>query len=172
MEEKESNPYKEMVAELAKPGEEILSSLTTAKFSLLVDALQRGVVTGNYVDKVKKQVIYNKPVELITDNYTYMPEVTPEQCHLIHMSMGLLGEAAEVIEALIGHVLLGHPLDEINLLEELGDIEFYMEGFRQGIEVNREDVLQANINKLSTGENARYKGGYSDQAAQNRADKA
>jgi hypothetical protein len=62
----------------------------------------------------------------------------------------------------------GKPLDRGNVLEELGDLEFYMEGLRQGIQATREEVLRHNMAKLSK----RYSSGsYSDAQAQERADK-
>lgn len=160
--------YTNMVTELVKSGKEISESLSTAKLSLLMEALQQGVSVGNYVDAVKKQVMYNKPAELVADVYTYVPQLTPLQCAITHMSMGILGEAAEVMEVLVDHVLLDQPLDKENIIEELGDIEFYLEGLRQAIGVSRAEILDVNVAKLRT----RYKSGYSDQAAQNRVDKA
>ena len=47
-----------------------------------------------------------------------------------------------------------------------------MEGIREEAEITREETLEYNTNKLLKGEKARYKDGYSDQAAQERADKA
>jgi hypothetical protein len=53
-------------------------------------------------------------------------------------------------------------------IEELGDLEFYMEGLRQGLGITREDTLKANIAKLSK----RYASGkYSNQQAHEHADK-
>lgn len=60
------------------------------------------------------------------------------------------------------------PLDRENVLEELGDLEFYMEGIRQGLGITREQCLEANIAKLGK----RYEGmRYTDGAEQERADK-
>jgi len=161
--------YEAMVAELAKPGEEISQSLDTPSLWLLVEALKQGVRTGNYVDSVKKQVIYNKPAKLTAKaGHLDVPQLTATQCDLTHMSMGIVGEAAEVMEILVDHILLDKPLDRKNLVEELGDIEFYLEGFRQAIGVSRQEILETNVAKLRT----RYESGYSDQAAQNRVDKA
>ncbi len=61
----------------------------------------------------------------------------------------------------------GRPLDRQNVVEELGDLEFYMESLRQGLGISREEVLAHNAAKLS----ARYGGSYSDAAALARADK-
>jgi len=55
-----------------------------------------------------------------------------------------------------------------NVVEELGDIEFYLEGLRQGLCIDRDGVIEANMRKLDR----RYNGyQYSDQRAIDRADK-
>lgn len=180
MNPEEETPHQKMVSELAKPGEEVIKTLDLASKILLLSALQKGVHTGNYVDTVKKQVIYNKPqsfpavIDFVSSGNTrlFFPraekEFTPAQGDLAHMSMGILGEAAEVMAVIQDHIEKEEPLDVDNLIEELGDIEFYLEGLRQAIGVSRQKILDANIVKLRK----RYKSGYSDQAAQNRADKA
>tara|TARA_R110002074_G_scaffold30461_4_gene86181 strand:+ start:885 stop:1409 length:525 start_codon:yes stop_codon:yes gene_type:complete len=174
MNPEEETPHQKMVSELAKPGEEVIKTLDLANKILLLNALQKGVHAGNYVDTVKKQVIYNKPQSFPATpiERLFFPraekEFTPAQGDLAHMSMGILGEAAEVMAVIQDHIEKEEPLDVDNLIEELGDIEFYLEGLRQAIGVSRQKILDANIVKLRK----RYKSGYSDQAAQNRADKA
>ena len=85
------------------------------------------------------------------------------------MMMGISGEAGELLDAIKKHVIYQKPLDRENAIEELGDIEFYLEGLRQGLGISRQETLDANIKKLSV----RYAGlQYSDTAAQTRADKA
>ena len=95
-------------------------------------------------------------------------DMTYSDAHLIHMVMGISGEAGEILDAVKKVVIYHKRLDRENIVEELGDLEFYMEGLRQGLGITREEVLQYNINKL----NKRYAGAkYSDAAAQARADK-
>ena len=93
--------------------------------------------------------------------------MTPQQAHLLHMAVGVAGEAGELLDAIKKHVIYNKPIDLGNAIEELGDLEFYMEGLRQGLIVTREEVLAKNTAKLSK----RYAAGYSDKAAQERADK-
>ena len=94
--------------------------------------------------------------------------MTAEEAHLIHMVLGICGEAGELLDAIKKAVVYKKPLDLTNVVEELGDIEFYLEGLRQGLGVDREATLLGNIQKLSK----RYAAGnYSDAAAQLRADK-
>jgi NTP pyrophosphatase (non-canonical NTP hydrolase) len=95
-------------------------------------------------------------------------EITAEDAHLMHMAIGISGEAGELLDAIKKQVIYRKPLDRENVLEELGDLEFYMEGIRQGLGITREQCLEANIAKLGK----RYEGlKYSDGAAQGRADK-
>lgn len=87
--------------------------------------------------------------------------------NLIHMVMGIGGETGELVDAIKKHTVYGRPLDIQNVIEELGDLEFYMEGLRQELGLSRKQILDANIVKLQK----RYSDGYSDKAAHDRADK-
>lgn len=99
---------------------------------------------------------------------TIANEITPEDCHMMHMAIGISGEAGELLDAVKNPVIYRKPLDRKNVIEELGDLEFYMEGLRQGLQITREETLTANINKLGE----RYRGfKYTDTSAQQRADK-
>jgi NTP pyrophosphatase (non-canonical NTP hydrolase) len=98
--------------------------------------------------------------------------MTPEQAHLMHMNWGVGGEVGELSDALKKYVIYNKELDLVNVIEELGDVEFYLEGLRQGLGITRQDTLNANKKKLLTAENARYKDGtYTDEQAVNRNDK-
>lgn len=95
-------------------------------------------------------------------------EITGEEAHLLHMAVGVSGEAGELIDAIKKGVVYRKPLDYDNVVEELGDLEFYMEGLRQGLGITRQETIEANIAKLGK----RYQGfTYSNEAAQERADK-
>ena len=95
-------------------------------------------------------------------------EMSASQAHILHMAIGISGEAGELLDAVKKFVIYQKPLDKDNVIEELGDLEFYMEGIRDFLKVSREAVLDANYDKLSK----RYEGlKYSNTAAQERADK-
>lgn len=93
--------------------------------------------------------------------------MTPLKADLIHMVMGIAGEAGELLDAVKKHTIYNKPLDVENIIEELGDLDFYTEGLRQILGLSRDEILTHNIAKLSK----RYQDGYSDKAAQERADK-
>jgi NTP pyrophosphatase (non-canonical NTP hydrolase) len=88
--------------------------------------------------------------------------------NLAHAAMGIAGEAGELLDAIKKHWAYGKPLDIENVIEELGDLEFYMQALRIQIGVPRSFIIDKNVAKLSK----RYSSGkYSDQQAQERADK-
>lgn len=95
-------------------------------------------------------------------------ELESGDCDMLHMAVGIAGEAGELLDAIKKRVIYRKQLDVANVIEELGDLEFFMEGLRQNLGITRDDTINANIAKLS----ARYqKLGYSNEAAQKRADK-
>jgi NTP pyrophosphatase (non-canonical NTP hydrolase) len=94
--------------------------------------------------------------------------ITPIDCELIHATMGICGEAGELLDAIKKSTIYSQPLDRNNIIEELGDLEFYMEALRQTLELSREETLTANIVKLSR----RYPDlCYNDEHARKRLDK-
>lgn len=86
---------------------------------------------------------------------------------LMHCAVGISGEAGELLDAIKKLWVYGKPLDTQNAIEELGDIEFYMEALRGLLGVSRDDVIAANVDKLSK----RYPIGYTDALAIARMDK-
>lgn len=94
--------------------------------------------------------------------------LTPKNADLWHMATGVAGEAGELLDAVKKVAIYNKPIDLENVVEELGDLEFFMEGIRQNLGITRQQTLDANIAKLSV----RYSEmQYSDKAAQKRADK-
>jgi NTP pyrophosphatase (non-canonical NTP hydrolase) len=86
-----------------------------------------------------------------------------------HARGGVCEEAGELSTCLKRNVVYGKVLDRNNLLEELGDLEFFCQAIKNLYVVSDQEVLQRNADKLSE----RYKGlKYTDEAAIARADKA
>ena len=117
---------------------------------------------------MSKVVYADMVAALAKPGYKILEELQPSDVHLLHMGIGICGEAGELIDALKKAAIYRKPIDRENVIEELGDLEFYMEGLRQSLGIERSETIQANIAKLSK----RYESlSYSDQAAQDRADK-
>ena len=116
-----------------------------------------------------------KPIEhpemvrvLCKPGETILGELTPTDAHLLHMVIGISGECGELLDAVKKSTIYQKTLDRENVVEELGDIEFYLEGLRQCLDITREETIAENIGKLAT----RYKGfKYTDDQAQKRRDK-
>lgn len=103
-----------------------------------------------------------KPGDVIASN------MTPEEAHLLHMAVGIAGEAGELLDAIKKHVIYKKELDIENVIEECGDLKFYMKGLMEPLGISDADAISHNIKKLGK----RYEGHkYSDKAAQDRADK-
>ena len=106
--------------------------------------------------------------DLVKPGEEILASLDPGKAHLLHMLLALPGEVGELVDALKKWLIYGKDLDLENLLEEMGDIEFYLEGIRQYFGMSREQALDHNLRKLSR----RYGSGkYSDQQAKDRADK-
>ena len=86
----------------------------------------------------------------------------------LHAALGVCGEAGELADEIKKHVIYGKFLDRDNIIEELGDLRFYMQAVQNLYQIPEQEILQANANKLA----ARYKGlTYSNEAAIAREDK-
>lgn len=105
---------------------------------------------------------------LVKPGQDIIDSLTPHKAHVWHMASCIPSEAGELFDAVKKFVIYNQKLDLNNVVEELGDLEFYMEGIRSHFNISREETLKANIAKLSK----RYVGlTYSDQSARERADK-
>lgn len=88
--------------------------------------------------------------------------------HLNHMVLGVAGEAGELVDAIKKHTIYDKELDRTNVVEELGDLAFYMQGIMTPLAITWHEVVNNNVAKLSK----RYaKLTFSTQEAQDRADK-
>lgn len=114
---------------------------------------------------------------LVKPGEAILASLTPFKCDLYHMSDALAIEGAELADAVKRFVIYEKDLDAVqkdgqslrqNIVEELGDMEFYMEHIRELLGITRDQTLIANIGKLGH----RYKEGtFSNESANNRDDK-
>lgn len=168
-------PFDLMVTELAKPGQVMKDELKFDGFVQLLTICGAVIRRGDELDNVKKRIVYNKDLPL-GDSF-HLPSnealgaafdnLDADKMHLLHMAVGLAGEASEMLQQIVSHVL-GAQLDGENVREEAGDATFYTVGLLNGIQTSLGEALLANKAKLL---GKRYKNGYSDKAAQERADK-
>lgn len=160
----------------------------------LIGALKMTVASAQILDLLKKKAFYrNKPLEgealieqeaadakilgqacnLADDGIgmielQYHKPVAKEDLNLdvrlFHAIVGLSTETAEIIEALLGLVDQDEPIDRVNILEELGDLNWYQAIAIDALGGNLGSILDTNINKLKK----RYPDKFTDSAANNR----
>ena len=94
---------------------------------------------------------------------TLNPELSKRDV-LINSVMGLCGESGEAIDIVKKWMAHGHELDKAHLAKELGDIAWYLAEAATALDMDLEDILQANIDKLKK----RYPEGFSCQRSQSR----
>lgn len=94
---------------------------------------------------------------------TLNPELDKKDV-LINGVMGLCGESGEVIDIVKKHLAQGHELDREKIIKELGDVAWYMAEIATVLDVELEDVLVQNIEKLKK----RYPEGFSMEKSINR----
>lgn len=89
---------------------------------------------------------------------TLNPDLTKKDV-LINGVMGLCGEAGECIDIVKRHLAQGHELDREALIKELGDVAWYLAETAFALDVELEEVLMRNIEKLKK----RYPEGFSTE---------
>ena len=85
---------------------------------------------------------------------------------LINGVMGLCGESGEAIDLVKKHLAQGHPLDRDALVDELGDVAWYVAETAHALGVDLETVLRRNVEKLAR----RYPQGFDAGQSMHRED--
>jgi NTP pyrophosphatase (non-canonical NTP hydrolase) len=89
------------------------------------------------------------------------PEHNRMVAQLLHAFLGLSSEVGELADALKKHLIYGKALDEINVLEEIGDLSWYNALALTAVKRTMSECMQTNINKLR----ARYGDKFTQAAA-------
>jgi len=90
----------------------------------------------------------------------------PLQDQLANAALGLAGEAGEVADLYKKILYHGHDIDALTIIDELGDVLFYLAALCTLEGLSLSDVAQANINKLCQ----RYPNGFTQEDSIKRAD--
>ena len=85
---------------------------------------------------------------------------------LINSVMGLCGESGEAIDIVKKWFAHGHELDKEHLAKELGDIAWYLAEAAFALDMNLDDIFNANIEKLKK----RYPEGFETKRSIERLD--
>ncbi len=88
----------------------------------------------------------------------------PGILQLNNFTLGLTGEAGEVADILKKHLRDGNSLDRMHLIEECGDVLFYVARILDTIGSTLEEAMLKNQAKLEV----RYPNGFTEEAGMNR----
>ncbi len=113
-----------------------------------------------------------KAVALDLPNQDYAPITTrlssnTNLMRLLHAAVGMSGETGEVADIIKKVTMYNKPLNREVLLEECGDVLWYMAIMLDELDSSFPDVMQRNITKL----HKRYPQGFNESDAVARKDK-
>ena len=92
----------------------------------------------------------------LDDNY--------DKLHAVHMVMGMSTEVGELVDVFKKNLAYKKPVDWVNVKEEIGDLMWYVANFCTKNNIDLEQIMQTNIDKLK----ARYPEKFTSDKAQNR----
>ncbi len=128
--------------------------------------LRRFSWEADRLDRVKKALIYGKPIEWtdgeVADGHTTRDALSPSPMQIsraeiwlpgkgiriLHALLGICTEAGELADAVVKGMLTA-SLDQVNVAEEVGDIFWYVAILLDALGIPWEPVFRANILKLA-----------------------
>ena len=87
-----------------------------------------------------------------------------EEDLILNGALGLAGESGEVADIIKKYMFQGHELDKEKLIDELGDVCWYIDILAKGLNVELDEVLKHNVEKLRK----RYPEGFDSKKSINR----
>jgi NTP pyrophosphatase (non-canonical NTP hydrolase) len=97
-----------------------------------------------------------------------LSKLPTNQLDNMHLTMGMVTEAAELIDVFKKNLAYERPIDWVNVGEEIGDLMWYIANFCSQNNLDLDQILSANITKLQT----RYGDKFSNERANQRDLKA
>lgn len=124
--------------------------------------LQAAVAIASRADRLKKAMFYGKEFRFGASFASPSSlKLEKERANLIHAILGIFTEAGELMEALLNVLTSKENVDVVNIVEELGDIEWYMAILHREFSVTPSTIKDKNIAKLK----ARYPEKFSENEA-------
>ena len=125
----------------------------------LLEAAER---FGAAADKLKKHLFYGRETNLYelleVELERQGPEATldaatvnsdPRKVRLIHAFLGIFSELEEIAGPLRKHVFNNEPIDPVNMMEEGGDMEWYLAAYFDALGFKMSEAMRRNIAKLA-----------------------
>lgn len=115
-----------------------------------------GIINGCRYQELAARTLIDRPGFDISDN----------EMMIIWNAIGLVGEAGEVAELAKKGIFHQHDIDKVELSKELGDCLWYIAALCTKLDLDMEQIMIDNIEKLIT----RYPDGYSSKDSVKRVD--
>ena len=115
------------------------------------------ITSKNYVENVLRteSIDFDAIIKRLSDK---------DIIRLLHADMGICTESGELTDALKKFIFYGKEVDRINVIEEAGDLMWYIGLLVDALGITLDEVMTKNIAKLST----RYPDKFTVRAALNR----
>lgn len=110
--------------------------------------LQAVVAAGAWADRVKRALFYGTPLTTSRVFSTSSLYHRPDLADLLHATLGSITESAEIAEHMRDVLTGDRPLDATNLVEEIGDVTWYLALALRSLGSDFETAFTANIAKL------------------------
>ena len=179
------NDYSQMVANLAKPGEDIIATLTPALAHTLHMAVgltgEAGELLEHFCARLEL-VPDSEIIEEFGDSEFYFEGL----CQSMHVTIDLTGSTSDdllcipryvvattdMLDIVKKMVVYNKNITLIDFVNTLTNVRICLDRAYDYYGFTQAEALDHNMNKLLKGDTARYKEGtYSDKAAQSRRDK-
>lgn len=95
-----------------------------------------------------------------------IPDLSDQTTMLVWTALGLTGEAGEVADLVKKGIFHQHGLDKTAIKKELGDVLWYITAMCTLLDLDLEEVMEVNIQKLQR----RYPNGFSTVDSKQRMD--
>lgn len=116
---------------------------------------------GHKADMLKRMIYYKDGAtasryskgmsdagDLYDETYLKMPKIPMNKMDLLHGVLGIASEAGELHEALVKSLIEKKEIDKVNIMEECGDVLWYVALLLRAVDSNFEEAMQKNITKL------------------------
>lgn len=96
-------------------------------------------------EQYMKSAMVTEPLDVIS---VQMRLVDKSTIRLLHASTGVVTEGGEIADALKRHIFYGKPIDRVNLIEEAGDVLWYLAVLLNAVDSTFDEAMDKNIAKL------------------------
>lgn len=150
----------QLIRYLCKHGysQKLVADMYGLKHPNLISRIVTGARYGNVLDAASVVSVYPLLVEKTSR------KDLPKDERIMNALMGMCGEIGEVVDIFKKHLFQGHDLDVNHVVEELGDVLYYMCWLAIELDIDFSEICFENMAKLEE----RYPAGFSVDRSVNR----